>query len=187
MKFLFDIDGTLANRGEPISKEFLSLPIDAAVVGGGRLETILPRLNGFGKEIFFEMGNGLWDNGLVYLHKHTFPKEIFEHFTGDIDVRNSMLNVKVSGDRVEIAERFNIKFPDYECLIGGKTSVDIVPKGMDKRSAVKYLGDVVFIGDMCEKHGNDHAAYISAKRAFKTSGPDETLSIVKRLLNNHNI
>lgn len=70
--------------------------------------------------------------------------------------------------------------------IGGKTSIDIYPKGWDKTYVMKHLDGydpITFIGDKCDGNGNDKELYnLQDSRdnliSFKTSCPKETLAII---------
>jgi len=69
--------------------------------------------------------------------------------------------------------------------LGGETSLDIYPDGWDKTFPLDRFKDdkVWFIGDKCQENGNDKAIYdrfVEFGRAFETSGPEETVSIVYR-------
>ena len=71
--------------------------------------------------------------------------------------------------------------------LGGSTSFDIYPNGWNKTYGLQHYPDeeVYFIGDKCMSGGNDWHIYEALKdtgRAWKTSGPDETIRIVKELI-----
>jgi len=69
--------------------------------------------------------------------------------------------------------------------LGGDTSFDIYPHGWDKTYALTHFDesrwDFWFIGDRCERTGNDYEIYEALKdknRAFSTSGPEETVELI---------
>lgn len=65
---------------------------------------------------------------------------------------------KVKYERVWIADKFNLAFPDLEAKVGGETGIDISPKGFDKSQIVKDFDpeDVLwFFGDAMHEGGND--------------------------------
>ena len=69
--------------------------------------------------------------------------------------------------------------------LGGETSFDIYPKGWDKTYALRHFKDYAcwFVGDRCEGDGNDAEIYnllLKEGRAFKTTDPLETVSIIKK-------
>ena len=76
--------------------------------------------------------------------------------------------------------------------LGGDTSFDIFPTGWDKTYVLKNLSnafEVNFVGDRCEKNGNDKELYDAIKdmkigKSFKTSGPKETIEIISSFLTN---
>jgi len=81
-----------------------------------------------------------------------------------------------------------------EIKLGGETSFDIFPKGWDKTYAFNHFPqddyEIYFVGDRCQPSGNDYEIYKALapfSRAFKTSGPEETVEIIDihllRLLN----
>ena len=71
--------------------------------------------------------------------------------------------------------------------VGGETSIDIFPVGWDKSYALKYFKgyEVYFVGDRCFVGGNDFDIYkeMIPGNGFKTSGPDETMVIISKLIN----
>ena len=79
-------------------------------------------------------------------------------------------------------EKYDIK--GLEIALGGQTSLDIFPKGWNKTFALNHFPNstVWFIGDRCENGGNDQAIYdvvSNSNKAFKTTGPKETISIIE--------
>lgn len=81
----------------------------------------------------------------------------------------------------------SIKNEKIKISLGGNTSFDIYPKGWDKTHALKHFKTMEcwFVGDRCEKYGNDKTIYDSLsrkKRAFKTTGPDHTLKIIEEMI-----
>ena len=69
--------------------------------------------------------------------------------------------------------------------LGGSTSLDIYPDGWDKTYALNHFNDDVrpwFIGDKCRGTGNDRSIYeklLKSGSSFETSGPDETIKIIR--------
>jgi len=71
--------------------------------------------------------------------------------------------------------------------MGGLTSVDIYPVGWDKTYALKHFPDheCWFVGDRCRQGGNDRQIYellAEDDRGFETTGPTETIEIIKKLI-----
>jgi phosphomannomutase len=73
------------------------------------------------------------------------------------------------------------------CALGGQTSIDIYPAGWDKSYALQHFEDYVcwFIGDKCTGTGNDKQIYdalVETGRAYQTTGPDQTVSIINKII-----
>ena len=64
-----------------------------------------------------------------------------------------------TGERVEIARRLKLKFPDLEVNIGGQTGLDLGPKGSNKSQILRDFSEddqLYFFGDMMEEGQNDY-------------------------------
>jgi len=77
----------------------------------------------------------------------------------------------------------NVNNDDIVIALGGNTSFDIYPRGWDKTFALSHYADQQcwFVGDSCEEGGNDRQLFDALRkeeRAYVTSGPEETISIV---------
>ena len=67
-------------------------------------------------------------------------------------------------ERVDIAGRFNDRFPDLYAFVGGETGVDISIKGADKSQILrdfKKEDEIRFFGDRMDEHGNDYPLAIA--------------------------
>ena len=70
-------------------------------------------------------------------------------------------------ERKKFAVSLMAHFPALDAEIGGEISVDIYPRGYDKRQSVNYLREehpgkkICFFGDKTDKHGNDYSVVIS--------------------------
>jgi hypothetical protein len=92
--------------------------------------------------------------------------------------------------RKEIIEGLKKYLSDYEIVLAGVTSIDVIRKGVDKSLAIyvamKILGlnkeDVLFVGDALFEGGNDFLAIKSGVETHKVSGPKETKELINRLL-----
>ncbi len=81
------------------------------------------------------------------------------------------------------------KLPEFEVKIGGTTSIDITPLGMDKAYALKKLmeyfklkkEDILFVGDSIYKGGNDYPAYEIGIDTVHVLNPKETKEVIKSL------
>ena len=71
---------------------------------------------------------------------------------------------------------------NVDCTLGGYTSIDIYPSGWDKTYCLNHLSDystITFVGDKCEKPGNDSTIYDAlSPHAFMTKSPEQTLDII---------
>jgi HAD superfamily hydrolase (TIGR01484 family) len=82
------------------------------------------------------------------------------------------------------------RLTDCEVLIGGRTTIDITRKGVDKAYGVRWLSEhlqiptneMFYVGDALYEGGNDQVVIATGIDARQTSGPDETLSILDELL-----
>ena len=81
--------------------------------------------------------------------------------------------------------------PNVELTVkyGGDTSFDIFPEGwdktyvLDKTDVFSNYDRIYFVGDRCEKDGNDFEIYEHEKTiGFKTSSPEETIKIIEKII-----
>ncbi len=87
------------------------------------------------------------------------------------------------------------KLPDFEVKIGGTTSIDITPKGMNKAYGIQKLmdyfklqkEDILFFGDAVYENGNDYPIFLMDIDTIKVINPDETKERLIRLLKNDTI
>jgi len=96
----------------------------------------------------------------------------------------------LNGERRQIADFINKKFPTLEASIGGSISVDIIEQGCDKGQVIHYLENagatkVVFVGDRCFPEGNDYGIIRELKKSdlafewYNVSGPNDTLGLIR--------
>ena len=80
----------------------------------------------------------------------------------------------------------NAELEDIVIKLGGDTSFDIYPEGWDKTFSFQNFADyneLHFVGDRCGEHGNDREAYLAAgENGYSTSGPAETIKIIRKLI-----
>jgi len=103
-----------------------------------------------------------------------------ELFETNFEFRTGMMNFSIVGrqatkeqreryykwdsqnkERQHISNYINKTHPDLEACVGGQISIDIQPKGKDKRQSLdwiktKHSEPVYFFGDRCEPGGNDY-------------------------------
>ena len=106
--------------------------------------------------------------------------------TSSDEIRNA---IDPNGDirRLLIAQ-LKLWLPNYEIRIGGKTSIDIQPKGISKKNGVDRLTrflnlkpeEVVFIGDRCFEGGNDWME--NKYKSYNVNSIAETKKILKELI-----
>lgn len=92
--------------------------------------------------------------------------------------------------RAILQKELQKRLPDFEVKIGGKTSIDITQKGIDKKYAInklmEYTGfdkkDILFVGDAIYEGGNDFPVQEMGVDVIKVSGPEETKRMIYELL-----
>jgi hypothetical protein len=92
--------------------------------------------------------------------------------------------------RIKLQNVLKEKLPEFEVKIGGTTSIDITPKGMDKAYGINKLiehfklirEDILFVGDAVYENGNDYPVFQTGIETIKTSGPEETKEIIRKLI-----
>tara|TARA_B100001939_G_scaffold55410_1_gene44590 strand:+ start:6673 stop:7380 length:708 start_codon:yes stop_codon:yes gene_type:complete len=87
------------------------------------------------------------------------------------------------GERADIAHKLSEQFPELEFVIGGEISIDIFPKGNDKSQVLDQMtGESIFIGDRCEKGGNDYTIAQKSDLHYNVRDWKETHAILTTLL-----
>lgn len=97
---------------------------------------------------------------------------------------------KKSDVRPALMKLMQKELPEFEVRRGGLTSIDVTQKGIDKAYGVRQIEkvlkisikDMVFIGDALYPGGNDAAAKKTGVQTIATSGPKETIMIIKKIL-----
>jgi phosphomannomutase len=87
-----------------------------------------------------------------------------------------------------IKKELEKKLPRVNIVIGGTTSIDILPYGFNKAKGLNRLlrnmnltiNDMVFLGDAIFPGGNDYSVYEAGIESIKVSGPKETADIIKK-------
>ena len=90
--------------------------------------------------------------------------------------------------RLEIKKILEGKLSDVSIIIGGTTTLDILPSGFDKAKGLKRLlnklnmtiEDMVFVGDAIFPGGNDYSVYEAGIESIRVSGPSEAKEIIKK-------
>lgn len=89
-----------------------------------------------------------------------------------------------------LAARIAEKAPAYDVLIAGRTTIDIVRKGISKAYGVEWFAnelnipaaEMLFVGDAFYEGGNDAKVIPTGIQTYATSGPEETEKLIDRLL-----
>ena len=108
---------------------------------------------------------------------------------------NAPIELKYAWDpdttkRLKIQQALKEKLPDFEVKIGGKTSIDITPLGMDKAYAINkaldYLKlqkeEVLFLGDAVYENGNDFPVLQAGIETIKVLDPEETKLNIRKII-----
>lgn len=80
--------------------------------------------------------------------------------------------------------------PQFDIGIGGGTSLDITQKGINKTYAMKWItenlsipvAEMVYVGDALFPGGNDAVVIPTGIPTIQTSGPTETLDIIRKII-----
>lgn len=97
--------------------------------------------------------------------------------------------------RIALQHDLEKMLPEFEVKIGGTTSIDITPKGMDKAYGITKLmnhlklskGDILYFGDAIYENGNDYPVFLMGVDTVKVTGPEETKERLKILLKNDSL
>ena len=92
--------------------------------------------------------------------------------------------------RKELQRVLRQKLPGFEILIGGRTTIDITGKGINKSPGVrwfaKHLGikprAMLYVGDALYKGGNDAVVIPTGIKTTSTTSPEEPARIMDELL-----
>ena len=147
------------------------------------------------------------------LHGITARSEYHTKTGAAVSIRKYMINYKVVGagasyeqrdeyaeweketnERKNIIEQLSPLYPHLEFTTGGKVSIDICPKGMNKSQIFTMLREwghhepIWFFGDKTEQQGNDYPlANVllqeneesnKGNRVIKVSDPEDTMNVL---------
>lgn len=96
----------------------------------------------------------------------------------------------------DFAKRKQIKavldpmLPDFSISLGGATSIDVTPPGIDKAYGIRKLRDILqipiadmlFIGDAIFPGGNDYPALQAGTDSIRVRDPDETKRVIEAIV-----
>lgn len=89
--------------------------------------------------------------------------------------------------RLQIKKDLELVLQEVNIIIGGTTSIDILPFGFDKaKGLMRLLGkldmsidDMIFVGDAVFLGGNDYSPLLAGIESIKISGPKETAELIE--------
>lgn len=92
--------------------------------------------------------------------------------------------------RTKLKKILQKKISGFEILIGGRTTIDITKKGINKSYGVRWLSkklnikprEMLYVGDALYRGGNDAVVIPTGIKTVSTSGPEETLGIIDDIL-----
>lgn len=92
--------------------------------------------------------------------------------------------------RLSLIDEIKDELSEFELRVGGSTSIDVTLKGMTKAYGIKKLmeilkvelEEIMYVGDDVKPGGNDYAAVEMGAETIGTSGPEETLNIIKDII-----
>lgn len=109
--------------------------------------------------------------------------------------QNAPLEVKREFDptgnkRRRVAEAFKLIRPDYECRLGGTSSLDITRPGINKAYGMRrYMemtgvkpGEICFMGDAMQPGGNDYPVTEMGIHCYEVRDPEHCSLIIKQIL-----
>jgi HAD superfamily hydrolase (TIGR01484 family) len=94
--------------------------------------------------------------------------------------------------RLRIRKLLKQHLPNFEISIGGTTSIDVTRKGVNKTLCIKKLKqrlcltrkNMLYVGDALFRGGNDYIMRSTGIKCISVSGPDETKTLIKRIIEN---
>jgi phosphomannomutase len=92
--------------------------------------------------------------------------------------------------RKKIAATLKTMLPDFAVNLGGTTSIDVTPPGIDKAYGIRKLRDnlqigidqMLFIGDAIFPGGNDYPALQAGVDSIRVRDPEETKHVVEAII-----
>ncbi len=124
----------------------------------------------------------------------------------EIQDRNSQITYSAYGDkaplelklawdndfhkRMALQKSLQEKLPNFEVKIGGTTSIDITPPGLNKTYGINKImsflklnkEEILYVGDSVYEKGNDFPVFQMGIDTVKVANPDETKIAIKNML-----
>lgn len=90
--------------------------------------------------------------------------------------------------RQKIKAEIEPKIPEATIVIGGTTTLDVLPKGFNKAVGLTRLldkiglqrSDVIFVGDALFPGGNDYSVFEAGIETIAVKGPEEATLIIEK-------
>jgi hypothetical protein len=129
------------------------------------------------------------------------PKYVPEIIVRDAQVAYAVLGLKATEEdkvawdpdqkkRMQFKAALEKRIPNFEILIGGRTTIDITRKGINKSHGVRWLAerlgvaasDMLYVGDALYPGGNDEVVAATGIQTHTVNGPDDTIKVIDELL-----
>ena len=129
------------------------------------------------------------------------PEYVPELLKDSAQLRYAALGLKASEDakknwdpdmskRKKLQSLLSARLPECEVSIGGKTTIDITKKGINKAFGINWLSqhlgfapsEILFVGDALYEGGNDAVVIPTGVRTRSVSNPSETADLIDELL-----
>ncbi len=134
-----------------------------------------------------------------YVHPKKTYGQVFENRGSQLTFsalgQKAPLHLKQKWDpeqkkRLKIRRLLKTYLPDFEIAIGGTTSIDVTKKNVNKTLCVKKLKErlcvdrknMLYVGDALFRGGNDYIMRSTGIRCISVSGPEETKTLIKRMI-----
>ena len=129
---------------------------------------------------FFQYRGSILNWCLIGRDSGDIPRRLFHEIDEQENIRQ-----KIKDD--VLAYFHMVGIDNIVLSLGGHTSIDVYPYGWDKTYALKYFPNrkIWFVGDSCTGSGNDRSLYEALtpfQRAYITTGPEETIGIIKEIM-----
>lgn len=106
----------------------------------------------------------------------------------DAPIENKKLWDPDQKKRQKMKEILEKELPETSIIIGGTTTIDILPKGFDKAKGLIRLvdklemniNDMIFVGNFIFPGGNNFSVQEAGIESIKVSGPAETSEVIKK-------
>ncbi|MDE2071510.1 MAG: HAD-IIB family hydrolase [Patescibacteria group bacterium] len=92
--------------------------------------------------------------------------------------------------RAKVHALLSARLPDFDNTMGGLTTIDITPKGINKAFGIKRLSEMtkipiehmLYVGDALEEGGNDAVVHQAGIKTHEVFSPEETAGVIESIL-----